>query len=56
LEDFFGGYFFWRYFLGGFFWEDYLGGFFGRNFLGGILWEELVDFLQGIDVFVKILG
>ena len=30
------------------FWED---------FLGGILWEELLSrFLQGIDVFVKILG
>ena len=43
-EDFFG-----RIFLGGFFWEDF--------FLGGILWEELLSrFLQGIDIFVQILG
>ena len=30
--------------------------FFGRIFLGGFFWEELLSrFLQGIDVFVKIL-
>ena len=52
LGIFFGG-IFWRYFLGGFFLEDV----FGRIFLAGILGRNyLVDFLQGIDVFVKILG
>ena len=51
-KDFFGGDFF-----GGIFWNDFLGGFFWRIFLGGILWEVLLSrFLQGIDVFVKILG
>ena len=55
--DFFGG-FFWRYFFGGFF----LGGFFWEDFLGGLFWEEILweellsRVLQGIDVFVKILG
>ena len=57
MEDFLGGYFFWRNFLEVFFWRIFLEGFFQEDFLGGILWEELLSrFLQGIDVFVKILG
>ena len=58
MEDFFGGYFFWRNFLEVFFWEDFFGRifwedffgriFFGEDFFGGILWEEFFVYI-GID-------